>query len=369
MKIPIFVLWLTVLIFACCGINKNPLNPSTNLDVKVTKWFNGHVAALTITYDAGHPLQYDVNKILIDHGLACDYELVTALYAQRPLYLDYLKSLLPLGFGYFGHGHEHMDHDLLTYQQAYESFKHCYDLMQSWGLKTAAYAYPNSAGFEPETRLALKNAGFLASRMHMYLGRARESMINPYIVPDSAMEPSDWYALPTLVMQDYDFAKCEPCVNNNDELIPYLNETIEKTAWVMLTYHSIGLEKNYGFFKLAEFEKNVITIKQYDFWNATMNRAVLYIMERKNATVTSKITKDLIGNASEIEMTLSDGLPNDFYDQPLTLVFNTPQGWIGKNIYLFQGDSLSQTIKFDSEKAMISVLPNELSFRLGLKNR
>jgi hypothetical protein len=64
---------------------------------------------------------------------------------------------------------------------------------------------------------------------------------------------------------------------------------------------------------------------------------------------------------------LSDGLPNEVYDQALTLVFNIPKEWIGKTITQVRNDSLVQAFKFNCEKAMISVLPDEVKFSLGVK--
>ena len=76
-----------------------------------------------------------------------------------------MSELVPQGFSYFGHGHNHIDHDELSYEEALESFQANYDTMKDWGMKPVAYGYPRSAGHEEETQLALENAGFLSGRL------------------------------------------------------------------------------------------------------------------------------------------------------------------------------------------------------------
>jgi hypothetical protein len=369
MKRICIVLWMTVFIQPGCRRELNPLIPRYEIDMKIAKWFDNHTAALTMTFDNSSPPSAEfVSKILIENGLRIDYEIVAYNYVRYSYLLDYLKKyLLPEGFGYFGHGYYHYYSDTCTYQEAYENFKHCFDQMQLWGLKTAAYAYPHGAGNEFQTRMALRDAGFLGGRMHHDMPGGYEGMENPYIVPDDVKEPIDWFALPTVVMQDYEFSPCKKCVSNDEQLIPFLEQAVKKTAWIMMTYHSIGIEDGYGFYKLSEFDKDLQSIKKYNFWNPTMNQAILYIRERKDATVATKMEKDDNGNLKAIQITLSDGLPNDMYDQPLTLDFNIPKEWIGKTIHQFQGDNPVQSLKFDSEKTMVSALPNESSFILRVQ--
>ena len=60
----------------------------------------------------------------MEHGLVIGYEVVTgnSFYGdrifsgpddERIVYL--MSELVPKGFGYFGHGHNHIDHDELSY--------------------------------------------------------------------------------------------------------------------------------------------------------------------------------------------------------------------------------------------------------------
>lgn len=349
-------------LFSCIK-NKNPYMPENQIvksPYSIAKWYDNHTAAITLTYDHGKPnapRNKRIHKLLIENGLSMDYELVTSLYDEYPDRLSFLvDSLITKGFGYFGHGHYHLNHDTCTYQEAYDNMKICYDKMVAWGLKTAAYAYPHGAGHETTSQQALQAAGFLAGRMHFDKIGGYQGMTNPYICPVGQTEPSNWCQLPTLVMQDYEVNQCEKCVNNNEQLIPYLDSTIAKTAWIILTYHNIGYEIGYGYTKWEEFEKNVITIKQYDFWNAPMNNIILYIYERNHATVNIEYDKE----TDSIEILLKDALPNDFFDQSLTLLFEVPDHWIGKKIGIFQESALIEEISFTEVNAKVSLLPNEI---------
>ncbi|MCU0289541.1 MAG: polysaccharide deacetylase family protein [Acidobacteria bacterium] len=367
----ILVLLLVIFTMAACGtigtpgrkcevnLKKPGKNGNIIINAKIAKWFDNHSAAISITYDDGAPfsrLNRKINQFIIQNGLIMDYEIIPRTYHRAAFNKKYLlKELIPAGFGYFGHGYDHINHDNLSYEDALESFKRCYKEMKEFGLKPIAYAYPMGAAMEVETRKALADAGFLSGRLFF-----TNRMTAPYIVPGSLVEPEDWFALPTLVMQDYTFDKCKSCVNNNKQLIPYLDQTIRENAWIILTYHAVGNEKQWGFFNYDEFKKNVYEIKNRDFWNASMNEVTLYIRERAHANVKMVAVLNQENEMSEIQLTVSDGLPNDIYDQPLTILFDQPKSWINKPIALVEDGKILKTVVFNSIKGMISIQPDEI---------
>jgi hypothetical protein len=331
---------------------------------RIARWYNNCAAAISITYDDGNPASESnrkVNKFVIDNGLTMDYEIVTGSYRLYPHLKDYLlKEMIPSGLGYFGHGDRHINHDKLSYEDALASFKRSYQTMIDFGLKPAAYAYPMGAGNRIETRKALAEAGFLCGRLHF-----SRRMTDPYIVPDSQVEPEDWFGLPTLVMQDYRFNQCKRCVNNNEGLIHYLDGAIRRGAWIILTYHAIGDKKGYGFFEYEEFKKNIYSIKERNFWNASMNAVTLYIRERLHAEV---ILVPVITPGSkeikEMRIIVSDGLPNDRYDQPLTILFDLPASWINKTVDLVEDGKIVDTFAVDPVHGMISIKPDEMERKI-----
>lgn len=365
-----FIIIFIILSFSL-SCDKNPSQDTNNVDkvnISIAKWYKNHRAAITLTYDHGAPTQEmnnQIHQLLIENNLLLDYEIVTSYYLINSFLIDYLlDTLLPMKFGYYGHGHEHINHDNLSYLEALASFSTCYETMQSWGLKPIAYAYPQGAGHELETRRALQDAGFLCGRMHFDKVGGYQGMTEPYILPDSSITPIDWYALPTAVMQDYDFMNCTKCVNNNEQLIPYLENTIRKKAWIILTYHNIGNPQGYGFFRWDEFQKNVQTITSYDFWNASMNDITLYILEKQNTEIEAIRSINSSKETTKIEIKLSDGLENDFFNHPLTLIIEIPDEWVNQQLGLFKNDSLLQTITFEKNSGRLSIRPDENIYEL-----
>jgi hypothetical protein len=339
-----------------------PHNQKTLPAPTIAKWFNNHTAAISLTYDDGRPgskLNETVNKFIIENGFTMDYEIITSEYAQKPkLRYNLLEKLIPSGFGYFGHGHKHVNHDRLSYEEALNSFKECYRVMKEFGLQPVAYAYPLGAGLLPKTRKALAEAGFLSGRLHL-----GEKMNNPYILPGSALEPGDWFALPTLSMQDTSVNRCKQCISNNEQLIPYLEQAVKEKAWIILTYHAIGNKKNYGFYRFEEFQKNIHAIRERDIWNASMNAVTLYIRERRCANVIL-IPTTKHGHVENMSITVSDNLPNVIYNQPLTILFQIPGEWVNKPIALDENGKILKRFNFPSTNAMVSLAPDEVERKL-----
>lgn len=361
----LITLALSILILSCQ--NNEPTNPDTSdfqSSVVVAKWYDNHAAAISLTYDSGSPespRDREVQEYILENNMILDYELVTDYISEKKLE-HILGTMIPLGFQFFGHGHKHINHDALSYTEALQSFALCYQTMEGLGLRPIAYAYPGGYGHRDSTRLALASSGFLCGRLHNVADHQ-----DPYVLPDSATEPKDWFGLPSLVMQAYEFANNELAINSTDELIPFLDETINKTAWLITTYHSIGNEEGWGFYFMSDFMEDLEEIRSRDFWIASMNDVTLYIRERSNAVLSYDFITDSSGKIQEITILLSDELPNDLYDHPLTILFQVPEEWLGKTVGIFQSDTLLEETTFDCIDGVISLQPNERSYTLGLK--
>lgn len=345
------------------------------LNASVAKWFDNHTAAISITYD--RPLEpvggSRLDSYVMEQGLVLDYELVTGNTYHGDLVhsgpddekLVYLRSeLVPKGFGYFGHGHNHIRHDELSYEDALESFQTCYDTMQDWGFKPVAYAYPRNAGKEDETQRALEASGFLSGRLQT------DHLSRYYNFSGDQKTPENWFALMALPMQSIEFETddsppCNACINDNNELVPVLDEALEHTAWIILTYHAIGLPQYFGWYDWEEFKKDIQSIAGRDFWVSPMNDITLYARERENVSLTIEVFADDIATEL-IEITISDGLDNTRFNQPLTILFDQPTDWIGKLFTVSQdGEHLDEYV-FDTKTVMIPLKPNEQTYRLNL---
>ena len=339
--------------------------------VSIAKWFDNHTAAISITND-DWPIrgrEPDIDSYVLEHGLIMGYEVVTGnsfsggrIFSGPDDYrIAYLMSeLVPKGFSYFGHGHHHIDHDVLSYEEALESFQANYDTMIEWGMKPVAYGYPRSAGHEEETQRALEASGFLSGRL---LTRDSRDFYN---LAGSRSSPDNWFGLWSVEMQSIDFEGCSYCINDNDELTPVLDKALDQTAWVILTYHSIG-QRAWGWYYWDEFRKDVQAIAARDFWSASMNDITLYIREREKVVTTFDMIEGSAGVES-IEITLSDGLDNDWFNQPLTAMFDQPEAWVGQPFTISQDGELLDEFVFDTEAVMLSLLPNERPYTLRLRS-
>ena len=377
----------------------SPAISSAGPAIAIAKWFDNRTAAVSITYDAKSQVTSEINRFVAEQGLVLDYEMVTQQFWGQALpdwveddlteripeeipgqvydpvgdsEIENLAALTAAGFGHFGHGHWHVDHDALTYDEAYQSFRLCYQIMESLGLPPVAYGYPRGAGNEPETQQAVADAGFLAAIL-----AARESAIgflparlvglaDPYIVPGDDVAPENWYGLPAVVMESYDFQQCGLCTNNTGELIPILDGALEKTAWLIQTYHSIGNYDGYGFYEWGDFQNDMRAIAERDFWVAPTGEVVLYIREREKATVEMDVV-DGNGLTESITLTLSDGLDNARFNQPLTLLLTPPADWAGRPVRITQaGQDMGQGLPNAAGVILLSVLPNEKPYLLEL---
>ena len=369
-----------------------PATTPAPLNASVAKWLDNHAAAISITND-DWPVpgrEPDIDSYVMEQGLVMGYELVTGnSYHGDPIFsgpdderIVYLMSeLVPKGFSYFGHGHHHIDHDELSYEEALESFRANYDTMIEWGMKPVAYAYPRSAGHEEETQRALEASGFLSGRLltripdafyrlpvriARYFHQLAQGTTNPskfYNLPGSQLAPDNWFGLMSLEMQSIEFEGCDGCINDNDELTPILDEALEQTAWIILTYHAIGKPEWWGWYDWGEFQKDIRSIAARDFWTASMNDITLYVREREHAVITVEVVEGSPGTES-IEMTLSDGLDNGRFNQPLTILFDQPMDWVGRPFTVSQDGELLDELVFDTEAAMLPLKPNERPYVL-----
>ena len=346
------ILCILFAFLSCLDENHRDRQPS----VTITKWFNNHAGVISLTYDSGGPLRksdIEAQQHILDRNMVLDYELVTD--SIRPNKLEYiLGTMIPAGFQFFGHGHSHICHDGVTYEEALQSFILNYVTMKGLGIEPIAYAYPQGCGNKGSTRLALKTSGFLCGRMHSKTDRQ-----NPYIMPGKRIKPEDWYHLPSLVMQAYEFANAGLAINDSDELIPFLDKTIQKKAWLITTYHNIGYEEGWGYYYMSEFVKDLEAIRSRDFWVASMNDVILYTLERNNVTLFSEYISNSYGIVQKLEILLSDELPDEKYDHPLTIIFEVPDEWLGKSLGVFQNDRLITELLCNHEDRLISLRPDE----------
>ncbi|MSR84287.1 MAG: hypothetical protein EXS58_15415 [Candidatus Latescibacteria bacterium] len=332
-------------------------------ELEVLKWPDGHSAAVSITYDAPfgtHPNHHLAIDAVLARGLTMDMEMVTAIFSapkNRHLVGNIQDQLLTRGIHLYGHGHRHIDHDSLSYEESLADFRLCYELMNEWGLRPRAYAYPGSAGRLARTQLANRQAGFLC---------ARGMSVKPAeycICPDSTTVPANWYYLPSVVLAQ---SESPSYVNSYEELEPILADALARQAWVILMHHAVGIPEGWGYFPLDDFGRELDYLAGHDFWSGNMDMVAVYIKER-NAFVPQlgRVTKKK--DQRTFALVLADGLDNSVYDQPLTLEFRFNTRLKGQTLHV--EPALEGRTDFPVVEGVLRLqaIPDEQTYQLSLR--
>ena len=367
------VICFVFLLYGCSGSTTESNEYESDLIeiVEITKWPDGFRAAFTPTLDAGLPAAYDAeNQWLIDNGLFMDYEIVTAIYDQIPERVAFMRDVLkPMGFGYFGHGHAHDNHDNFDYEDAYASFRQNFLSIASYGFRPVAYAYPYGHGLLERTRRALSDSGFLSGRLNWPVFEG----YGPCIIPGDDTEPPDWFALPALRMESYDFEQCSDCVNDPEEFFSYLDACVEQGAWLINTYHAIGFDGEtdgrpvgWGFYRRHHFYEEMMRIKELQdegiVWLARMSDATLYARQRHNASFDiNKIDR------LTYHLFLDDGLDRAIFHLPLTLRLKIDHEHMGKRIEISDSfNTIVTGLEITSEEHLINLIPSQEPYTIKI---
>ncbi len=312
------------------------------------------------------------NQWLIEHDLFIDYEIVSESYDRYPTLQRYLiEELIPHGFGWFGHGHAHDHQDELDYEVAKASFFQNYESMKSYVLEPVSYGYPYGAGLLPETRKALRESGFLNGRLF----QPEFEGYGPYIMPGDETEPPDWYALPSLRMEDNDFQGRSQAVNNPSEFKAHMEQNIELGSWLISTYHGIGFDgetdgrhEAWGFYRRDYFYEEMLYVReqreQGNVWLASMDDVTLNVLQRNGAVW--DLEKDANSpHVNAYRLYLDDGLDNDFYRMPLTLRLRFDPDYRGRHLTVYSpdgGEVLNREL-IDSGNMLITLPPAGVYYR------
>ncbi len=365
--------WVVVLLLAFgCGEDKvvnnyyNDNSAAINgiegfLTVTPAKWYNNHGAAVSLNFDIrwrgeGRDEANDTMVgLALEKGFKADIELVTANYTEWPGLVDEMHSVMePRGVRFFGHGHNHDNHDSYDFDYCLDSFVTCYNYMKDWDFIPRTYAYPHWAGRNATTQAANELAGFIAAR-----GR-EDDLDNVYICPGAKKAPDNWYYMPSAAAGDM-----VPYIMNHDVMGGVIEGAVERNAYLIITYHSIGYPQGWGYYPLEDYKQDLDTIAAHDFWAGNMDDVVCYIMERNAFKMEASIFSTS-ENMRSYTVSFKDGLDNTVFAQPLTLElacaessgidslsFEPPIN--GKSVYVPE----SGTVSFN-------VLPDERKYRLTL---
>lgn len=366
------LIWLFFpLVFLACTDNQK--HEDAIQEIELAKWYNDYQSVYTPTFDTGLPSRFDgINNWLIERDLYLDYEIVSLTYNGNQNRVDYLmQKLMPEGFGFFGHGHTHINHDKLSYDEAYASFQLNFDSMVGYGLTPVSYAYPKGAGREDSTQRALKEAGFWAGRLFQPV--FEES--GPYIMAYNETEPKNWFALPSLRMEDYSFNQCEECVNNTEEFLVHLKKNIKRRSWLISTYHAIGLdgtnengETGWGYYNKENFYQEMLEVKKRSeegkIWLANMDDVVAYTYLRNDAVISLETIYE-----DEFRLEINHSLDKDIFNHELTFKLRIDDYYVGNKLVVTnpEGENV-HTTQIEEANLLINVHPSVPFYTLKIES-
>ena len=91
---------------------------------------------------------------------------------------------------------------------------------------------------------------------------------------------------------------------------------MEQRSWVILMYHAIGIPEGWSYYPLAEYHRDLAQIAGGDYWSANLDQAAAYLRERLALQVA---VESVPHRSGAYRLTFDDALPDDLYDQPLTV--------------------------------------------------
>ncbi len=363
---------LTTFLLSACVSSGGLVIPSEqdSCSISIAKWQSDRPSAVSMTFD--HAWGYaDVGemwlrRVIADSVLPADFDYTSSYIYEVRQQRCAADTLQRLGISFFAHGHLHVNTDAMSYVEALANFRQCQDSMRSLGMKPLLYAYPGGYGYNPSTRKAAEDAGFLAARMFAPLE-------SPYILAEGGAT-IDWYRLPTLTMFSRAFQAHSPLLqkgttitHDTEELKPFLSENVRRGSWLILTYHAIGRNDEENSYEMHDFLTDITAVRAHDCWFARMRDVTLYTREREVAKMTLECRRDTNGRLEQVLVRLEDGLPDDVYDVPLTVVVTPLLAWQGKKLRAFPQDNpnAAQTlVPCRAASWRFTVLPNGKTYIL-----
>ena len=140
-----------------------------------------------------------------------------------------------------------------------------------------------------------------------------------------------------------------------DEKNQLLHKAIKEKGWIVYSFHSVNdINFNDAYSLSLELFRNHIDYVSGlsdSLWIAPLGNVTRYIHQRTNTTIISTIDENII--------TLYLDCNCNFKLVPLTVIFNLPDSWQDKDIYLLNYENTKSKIKRDNDYITINIIPNQ----------
>lgn len=172
-------------------------------------------------------------------------------------------------------------------------------------------AYPNANPPTAADAITVLKQSYIAGRMMNNSG-------NEVMSKDG---PADWYKVPAIMTGS---VSSSPACNSTDAFTGIMQQAIDKKGWVV--FASFDVSGDYSPTDLNAIKGALAWAKQNDstIWITTFRNAVMYIKERKAATI-KKTGSDGSSVTYKLSHTIADGVCR--YDYPLSIRVSVPDGW------------------------------------------
>ena len=338
-------------------------------NVYVTRWAEDRKSAFSFSFDDGFKAQYDnVKPILNSFDFNVTYFLLPPFlteqlpgiwrYGTWPMFLEMYSEGSELGSHSLNHPHllQLPLGDTLTQNTIH------YELYKSKKMieartdfeKCITFAYPYA-----------EHNSFLDSLTSLYYESSRAIGITPNNFTLSGLE---WYSL-----KSYEVIFSEPRTvfeDDLDELYNFMNwidNSIAEGKWgIQLAHEVVPFEQlgdliSQGAYNPISNEWLILLCewlaqKSYDnlIWIETIGNITKYIKERDGHSY-----QILSQSNSLIEISLTDNLPDNIYNYPLTAYISIPENW--EKVLLIQGSisKVYETISLDTMQVILAqIIPD-----------
>jgi len=265
----------------------------------VTTWHENKTAAFTFTFDDGYDSHlYIAAPLLAQRGFRGTFFVITGNNPYNHLisWDDWNQNVVPLGHEIGSHSVTHPDLTQISTSQAQQ------EIVQSKATIEAnipgpclTFAYPGGA-YNPTIETMVKNAGYIGAR----------TVNGDFNYPTSDLYQAGTFTPTTLA--------------HLQALEGLADGAIQDGKWMVVLFHQLS-GPNAGW-HAPTFVQFLDYVQSENFWFGTFASVIKYMRERMAASlVVVSQTSD------QIVLSLTDGLDNTIYNEPLTLRSEIPATW------------------------------------------
>lgn len=266
---------------------------------EVAIWSGFRTAAINYTFDDGCPKQYKVAIPLFDK-----YDFKLTLFTVSSWVTDWsvLDSAAANGHEIASHSATHPNFGSITATQLEQELRDSKDSIEKHipFRKCLTIAYPYCA----------PGIDTVCSKYYLS-ARGCQGFVEP-------QTPGSYLNISSIGSGSLGAVNTLPDFKLN------FDKALQNSGWCILLFHGVDDDGGYSPIPSLELEKSLAYLSERteQFWVTTFLNATLYAKERDAANV-----NEIAATATSVTLQVTDTLPNDIYNYPLTIRRPLPAGW------------------------------------------